>query len=336
MNRSTGFAIMLTWLLLFAAGVVVAEDRVWTDKTGKYTVKAEFVALADGKVKLKRADNGKIIQVPLSRLREADRKVALELSKPNSTPKPAAAKGIKLTATVGWSKFPKFDADGNQSPRDLQLHVEARGKPAAEAIEFGFLKVKTVKGDNGVAIKRKKEEIVIHDLTKEYGKVDRSQTGVFATHPGDGVRMTIDLAPPQSLQRITEAKGSFKIKTGGERTTFKVLNAVSFVGKQLANPEFKDLDVKATVSVNDQTLALELDGEHTAIYQVDVRSPDGKKLEGQVGGGSGGGGRLMQYQFFFGEMIPANATFFVHVAKDTEEVEIPFAFTNLKIPPAPR
>lgn len=51
---------------------VHGELREWSDSTGDYRVKAHFVSLGNGKVTLKRVDNGELIEVPLSRLSETD------------------------------------------------------------------------------------------------------------------------------------------------------------------------------------------------------------------------------------------------------------------------
>ena len=49
------------------------DMRLWTDKTGKHKIRAKFVGIEDGTVKLRRS-NGKLIRVPLDSLSEADRK----------------------------------------------------------------------------------------------------------------------------------------------------------------------------------------------------------------------------------------------------------------------
>jgi hypothetical protein len=56
---------VLVLLGVIAAGVL-AEERTWTDKSGKFTVSGELVEVQDGKAVLRRAD-GKEISVPLQR-----------------------------------------------------------------------------------------------------------------------------------------------------------------------------------------------------------------------------------------------------------------------------
>ena len=66
-------------LLVFIFGAVPglhAQERTWRDASGKFSIDAEFVELADGVVRLKRT-NGKTISLPLSRLCEADRRWVL-------------------------------------------------------------------------------------------------------------------------------------------------------------------------------------------------------------------------------------------------------------------
>ena len=57
--------------------LIVKEEsiryRTWTDSSGRFTVKAELVSAADGKVTLKRSD-GHLVTLPASRLSTTDRK----------------------------------------------------------------------------------------------------------------------------------------------------------------------------------------------------------------------------------------------------------------------
>jgi actin cytoskeleton-regulatory complex protein SLA1 len=46
-------------------------NRKWTDATGNHTIEAEFGGMANGKVKLKKAD-GSVITIPLEKLSEDD------------------------------------------------------------------------------------------------------------------------------------------------------------------------------------------------------------------------------------------------------------------------
>ena len=60
--------------VLFPALVTASsEDREWTDSTGVFTVEASFVEL-DGKTVLLRKPNGVVVEVPLERFSEADKR----------------------------------------------------------------------------------------------------------------------------------------------------------------------------------------------------------------------------------------------------------------------
>ena len=63
----TRFMTLLT-LACLALHPLAAEERTWTDNTGKFSVEAEFVDIDDGNVRLKRSNTGKVISVPLKRL----------------------------------------------------------------------------------------------------------------------------------------------------------------------------------------------------------------------------------------------------------------------------
>jgi len=57
--------------VMVLAGVTVAVARTWTDRTGAYSVEAEFVSVQNGQVTLKRED-GRTVDVPLASLSAKD------------------------------------------------------------------------------------------------------------------------------------------------------------------------------------------------------------------------------------------------------------------------
>ena len=63
--------------------------RAWTDSTGKYTIRAEFVELKSGKVRLRKLD-GKEVTIPIEKLSDEDRELLRQQSqgKPASEPAP--------------------------------------------------------------------------------------------------------------------------------------------------------------------------------------------------------------------------------------------------------
>lgn len=53
--------------------IVNANLRTWTNASGEYKIEAEFVSMAAGKVKLKKAD-GMIVTLPMDKLSDEDQK----------------------------------------------------------------------------------------------------------------------------------------------------------------------------------------------------------------------------------------------------------------------
>ena len=96
-------------LLGYSHGLFSAEIREW--RSGKHTVKAEFVDYRDGKVKLKR--NGKTTVIPLSRLSKADQlyvKNQIEAAT-KKTPKVDSQKAIRSAANKFLTVLIKQDAN---------------------------------------------------------------------------------------------------------------------------------------------------------------------------------------------------------------------------------
>lgn len=72
MGTKSGFRFSAIAVLLVAiAAAVTAEERTWSDATGKFSVRAELVEVKDGKAVLRRTD-GKQMDVSVDRLSDAD------------------------------------------------------------------------------------------------------------------------------------------------------------------------------------------------------------------------------------------------------------------------
>jgi hypothetical protein len=116
--------------------------RTWNDATGAFSVKAEFVGVEDGKVKLKKAD-GKAVFVPLDRLSKEDQDFVTEQSQEKSQPtkKPPAAKETRelsldngqmsgKRSIAGGAHAVKFKVDGDSNyVTSVSLHGSRYGMP---------------------------------------------------------------------------------------------------------------------------------------------------------------------------------------------------------------
>lgn len=68
---------------------VAAGERVWKDRTGNFSIKAELVGVSIDSVQLRRHD-GQVITVPIKKLSEPDRRYLKALSAKKPSPVPLA------------------------------------------------------------------------------------------------------------------------------------------------------------------------------------------------------------------------------------------------------
>ncbi len=71
-NGSLSKGVILFVAIAAIVAVAAAEERTWTDATGKFKLSAELVEVKDGKAVLLRSD-GKTVSVPVTRLSDVDR-----------------------------------------------------------------------------------------------------------------------------------------------------------------------------------------------------------------------------------------------------------------------
>jgi len=103
--RGSGLIVVFLFgvLLVSLQSVAVGQQRTWSSKSGKFSVKGTFVEQGGGNVKLERADNGKIIEVAINKLSKKDRDHLRGLADAanGSTTKGSTTKG---SATKGSDK----------------------------------------------------------------------------------------------------------------------------------------------------------------------------------------------------------------------------------------
>jgi len=124
--------LLLPIAVCLCNGAFAQDYRTWTDATGKQRVDAQFLDARDGKVRIRRKDNGAIVTVPLERLSETDHKFIRNelLPKWISIPKEDLSFKMTVDATVGTGRSAgvtySFSVSGNVTRRSDRKY-EATG-----------------------------------------------------------------------------------------------------------------------------------------------------------------------------------------------------------------
>jgi len=133
-RRPRGVAALALGVLLLGLNAAVAADlRTWSDATGKFTIKAKFVSLNDGKVTLEQEDGSKV-EIELTKLSAADQKLATDLAKGDDNPfKPksgSAAQAEPALAAVDWSGARTVEL----TPAQSEWKVSVGATPSVEGL----------------------------------------------------------------------------------------------------------------------------------------------------------------------------------------------------------
>ena len=104
--------VCLLFLLECVAPVRAAENqaRIWTSKGGKHQIRAKFIDLVDGMVRLERP-NGNITKLPIEKLSQEDQDYARNAKKPEEKQQPPAAAapvGLQVGDRVEAEDFSKW------------------------------------------------------------------------------------------------------------------------------------------------------------------------------------------------------------------------------------
>lgn len=321
-------------LVTFVAFEADAQERQWTSSNGKFNVTGALLGQQDGKVKIKRSDNGKTIMVPLEKLSDDDRKFLKNLNSKDEDQTATKSmadsmSNLKVAGRTQWSKFPSF-TDGKEDPLDLELFVEAKGEKARNAVFFGMLKLNKVEAD-GKAIESSQDKFSMSDPSKEFVLVKRSDDDFFNDHPKDGVRVKLVFPHPKTkLKKFTSIQGEFKIRTDGERDTVKI---PAKAGSKIENVKLKKLGISGDIELDEGTINVQLNGDLDSVYNVKLLDAQGKKPSELFGTGWSGAGRSKNcsFQFDAEKPIPENIMLEFHIATDLEEITVPFDLKDVAV-----
>ncbi len=154
MNKCCWQMMVAVLLLTVTFGVIADEGKIrtWKDATGGFSVEAEFVDFADGKVRLKKSD-GDVISVGLDQLSEADQEYVRSLSgtageKEGETVAKSALAGAPVElknddgTAAGKKSFPRGIAAAFETPDEgcyltaVRIHGGRYGTPRAPKEDF--------------------------------------------------------------------------------------------------------------------------------------------------------------------------------------------------------
>ena len=244
------------------------------------------------------------------------------------------ATGMTLSARLRESSLIELDENNKPLPPDLELVITARGKFAADAIEMGFLKLHEIIADDDSRLQPREPRNEFFDRSKRFEKITGRGKGFFAKHPIDGMKIPFGIVrPPDGVSTIKLVKGSFRVRSGGERSVIRKDRALANLGL-IESAELKAYGVQARIFRHDtETLKVELTGKgRNAAYQVSVLNETGKKLAALNGSSWTEEKESRVHSFSFSRAVPANVVVHIFLARNTTEKEIPFVFSNLPIP----
>lgn len=186
-NRFGVFALLACSLV--SAAFAQEEARIWTDSTGTFKVKAKLIAVENGVAKLEKED-GAAVDVPLSKLSSADRRIAAKWKKEadaaNEPPSdmPSADATAQTAKSGEWPTWRGPNRDGLSSETDLLSEWPQDGPPllwTATGIGTGYGSVSVANGKIYVGGRENGEES-LHALDASTGNL------LWSTRLGPGSR----------------------------------------------------------------------------------------------------------------------------------------------------
>lgn len=150
------------WAIALVAGLCTAmgnasagESRVWTSADGKVSVKAEFIAIANDRVRLRRTDSNKTVFVSLKSLSRSDQKYVRKLVKKDREKVQVQVKDTSVPADrrAAWMEGQwgfRFNMPGMKQPEALaEFDVRKMIKQIKVLDTATWVQINLTQGANG-------------------------------------------------------------------------------------------------------------------------------------------------------------------------------------------
>jgi predicted Zn finger-like uncharacterized protein len=251
-----------------------------------------------------------------------------------AAPLEGVPKGLAMSAETKWSYSGGYSA-GITLPGPLEVKINLSGPPAVLASEAGMLKVQSIETDPPVPLKRVKP-------SGYYGDRDPSRImEAVARQNYDGkASVELELAferPAEALKQVRKIAGSFRMRIG-KGTREVVLKEVRALAEaKTPSKEVKDAGVSLKLNTFEKRewIGIMSTGD-AAIQEIEILDGAGKSIGSANIGGSDLSGNL-NYTVSSGEgPVAKDLGVKITLITGLETVEIPYAFENIPIPPAPK
>ncbi len=252
---------------------------------------------------------------------------------------PGLPEGVTLRGRGGWSSTPLFEKDGETPrPRLLTFEVDYVDGPAAQAVEYGSLRITEISVEPQQHLKMTDRPGSLGEASPFKEFVDVKHQDFLSNHPDNGVRVELDFErpaiPPTKFARV---EGTVNLKIAGETREISVPKLLAQVGKQPSDPDLKAAGFSvSTKTENDQKTLTITFGKGAKVGDLKLVGANGEPLPNAP--------FLLRLDLWgatrFGGQLPAGNTLAEMGAKVTlhtkiTEVTVPFRFENIPIPVPP-
>ncbi|MEN8865752.1 MAG: SHD1 domain-containing protein [Akkermansiaceae bacterium] len=316
-SAAPGAILSISWVL-----APCAIAKVWTDTSGGFTIEADFVSLAEGVVWLK-TPAGKVIKVPLAKLAEADRKVAVGLSGESGRNVTPGEGGIMTTARGGVKSLNSMKDGKAIKVTRLFVNLEMSGGIVPGVYAFALAGT---------------EPMFVGDQKMSHNAFG-TETLQVVDKEGDSttrkLEMKLDFGEvPADTKSVGPLKGSVVVCMGGEEHEIEIEDPLTSPVGMMNHPALKKMGigVKFVRHGNDNSAAFLFDFDRKEIYRfagLEVVKKDGTVVKRSAGSGSSGDKEARSISVRHEEL--EGNTLRLRIRDGARKVEVPFEVKTIPV-----
>jgi hypothetical protein len=246
-----------------------------------------------------------------------------------------APEGLAVEGRLNWGQT--FSFGDKPPPPQLDLDVDVTGAKVLYVVGVGFQRIEKADSNTAGALTMKKSGGLAFGNDRGKQQFDRvHKSGLFHSHPPDGVRVAFSFEPVQQpFTKIDFVSGGLKLLVARERKKTILDKVASRVGKTVSNADLRGAGIDIKLTNKDQSLTMQVvKGNPMALGDAGLMRESSETMDLPI---------LMHDPFtkaasiFLGDdKLKPNDALEITYYTGLTEIEVPFAFEDLAVPPVPK
>ncbi|MBX3436325.1 MAG: hypothetical protein KF861_02460, partial [Planctomycetaceae bacterium] len=215
----------------------------------------------------------------------------------------------------------------------LQVAIDLTGDPAKTIVALGIVDISTAQTAEGDNLEFRGSSFRGANAATEW-VVAAEHAAVTGDEPPNGVRVLTLFTPPDPpSDNIAQLRGTLHIRSAREQVDAVVTNLNDRLDRRIKDRNLSKFGLEFAIMIEENQLMFRLlEGSEDRIAGIFPIDQDGARIEGVVQTTTVENSNRI-HRFTFSRRVPPRVGLKFSLNRGVQDIEIPFRFSNLPIPP---